>query len=120
VTRSAGNAGIIFRYQDATNYLIAYHNGTNAIVDKVVAGVTTNVISGVAAYSAGAVLRVMADGTTNIRLYYNNAQVGTGTISNFATATVHGLYTTDTGNTFDNFTVWPRGTGNEFSTLNNY
>ncbi len=110
VTRSLGNAGLVFRYQDSSNYLIAYHDGTNVKVDKVVAGVTTNVISGTGTYSAGATLRIITDGTL-INLFYNGSRIGASTgatVTDFSTATIHGLYTTNTGNTFDNFTVWPR------------
>ncbi len=106
--RSAGNAGIVFRYQDSSNYLIAYHDGTNVHLDTVIAGVTASKINAAKAYSAGAVMRIIAEGSS-ISLYYNDAKIGlTQTISNFSTKTIHGLYTTDTGNTFDNFVVWPR------------
>jgi len=107
LTRSAGVGGLVFRYQDSSNYLIAYHDGTNVKVDKVIGGTPTNVISATGAYGAGRTIRVIMDGTA-IRLYYNSALIGTGTITNFATATLHGIYTTDTSNTFDNFVVWPR------------
>lgn len=120
VTRSAGVGGLVLRYQDASNYLIAYHDGTNAKLDKVVAGVTTNVISAAATYSAGAILRVIAAGTA-IRLYYNGAAVGTvQTVADMATATTHGLHTTDTGNTFDNFVIWARGTEGQYAALNGF
>jgi len=107
LTRSAGNGGIVFRYQDTSNYLIAYHDGTNAKVDKVVGGVTTNVISGAKTYSAGSILRVMASGT-GVKLYYNNSLINSATVTDLSTATIHGLYTTDTGNSFDNFTLWSK------------
>ncbi len=120
VTRSAGVGGLVLRYQDASNYLIAYHDGTNAKLDKVVAGVTTNVISAAATYSAGAILRVIMAGTA-IRLYYNGAAVGTvQTVTDMAAATTHGLYTTDTGNTFDNFVAWARGTEGQYAALNGF
>ncbi|GAG43121.1 unnamed protein product, partial [marine sediment metagenome] len=64
LTRAAGNVGIVVRYQDATNYVIGYHTGVNARLDKIVAGVTTNVISVAAVYGAGRVLRVVCEGTT--------------------------------------------------------
>ena len=113
---TSGNCGIVFRYQDSTNYLIAYLTGTLARVDKVIAGTPTNVISAAGAYGAGRVLRVITDGNA-IRLYYNNALIGTGTITNFATSVVHGIYTTNTTATFDNFCVWARGSGNEYGAL---
>ena len=113
VTRAGGVAGIVARWQDTSNYLIAYHDGTNAKLDKVVAGVTTNLISAAATYSAGAVLRLIIDGTNGL-LYYNNVKVALGVVTVPAsTYTLHGLYSTNTSNTFDNLTIWPRGTNNE-------
>ncbi|KKQ91619.1 MAG: hypothetical protein UT17_C0005G0057, partial [Candidatus Woesebacteria bacterium GW2011_GWB1_39_10] len=68
-------------------------------------------------YSAGAVLRVItytSSGSLKVRVYYNNVMIGSeqtvsdaGIISN----TKHGLFSTYSGNTFDNFTLWARGSG---------
>lgn len=115
-TRSAGVTGIVARYADAQNYLIAYHDGTNAKLDKVEGGSTTNLVSGAATYSASAVMRLVLSGTT-ARLFYNNAAVGTVATVPSSTAKNHGLYTTDTGATFDNLVIWARGTGNEYAFL---
>lgn len=122
VTRSAGVAGIVLRYKDSSNYVIAYHDGTNCKLDKVIGGSTTNVKSAVATYSAGATLRVITSGSS-FRLFYNNAAVSTvGTISDAAvqTTTLHGLYTTSTSNTFDNFLIFPVGTNNEHGILDSF
>jgi len=116
-SRTAGATGIVARYADANNYLIAYHDGTNCKLDKVVAGVTTNLISAVATYSATAILRLSVDGT-DARLFYNNATIGTLAVAPASSSFNHGLYTTDTNATFDNFVVWPRGTENEYVGLN--
>ena len=107
LTRSAGNVGIIARYADSNNYLIAYHDGTNIHLDKVVDGSTTSLINSAAAYSAGAVVRLSVTGT-NADLYYNNAKKGSTVVVPSSTATTHGLYTTNTGNTIDNFVVWTK------------
>lgn len=115
-TRTAGVTGIVARYADASNYLIAYHDGTNCKLDKVVAGVTTNLISAAATYSATAVLRLVLDGTA-ARLFYNNAAVGAVATTPAAGSLNHGLYTTDINATFDNFIVWARGTSGEYSGL---
>ena len=68
-------------------------------------------------YVAGATLRVIKD-ATKYRVYYNNALVGSeqtisdaGIIDN----TIHGLFSTYSGNSFDNFTLWARGTGAEYT-----
>lgn len=97
------------------NFLIAYHDGTNVKLDKNVGGTYTNLISAAATYSAGATLRVItytSSGSLKVRVYYNNALVGSeqtvsdaGIISN----TKHGLFSTYSGNSFDNFTLWARG-----------
>jgi len=115
-TRAAGNIGAVYRYADSSNYLIAYHDGTNAKLDKVVAGVTTNLISAAATYSAGAVVRAILSGT-EARLFYNNAAVGSLATAPASSATLHGLYTTDTTNSLDNAQTLARGTGNEYGGL---
>lgn len=122
VTRSAGNAGISARWSDSSNYVFAYHDGTNAVLVKKVAGVDTTLVNAAATYSAGAELRLIIEGT-KFRLYYNNALIGSEqTISDSAlqSGTGHGLYTTNTSNTFDDFTVYARGTGGEYSILDTY
>jgi len=109
-TRSAGNVGVVVRYADADNYVYAIHNGTNALLVKRVATVETTLINAAATYAAGAVLRVIPDGTS-FDLFYNNAKIGTTqTISDAAlqTGTAHGLYTSNTGNTFDDAQAWKR------------
>lgn len=95
------------------NFVIAYHNGISAILEKCVAGVYTTVISAAATYAANATLRVIKDGTS-YSLFYNNAKVGsTGTISDagIISNTRHGLFNTYSGNTLDNAVVWSRKTG---------
>lgn len=113
VTRSGGNAGIVARYVDANNYLIAYHTGTNGVLAQVVAGVTTVLVNAAATYSAGATLRLFLDGTSG-RLMYNNSTVGSAVTVPSSTSTNHGIYTTNTGNTFDNFAVWARGNSSTY------
>lgn len=121
VTLTAGTqAGVVLNLDSAAtpaNFVIAYHDGTNCLLEKCVAGVYTTVISAAATYSAGAVLRVIKDGTA-YRLYYNNALVGTGTISDagIVSNVRHGLFSTYS-NQFDDFVVRARGTGNEYSAL---
>ena len=105
------------------NFLIAYlipagnsETGMLINLDKNVGGTYTNLISA-ATYSAGATLRVItytSAGALKVRVYYNNTMVGSeqtvsdaGIISN----NKHGLFSTYSGNSFDNFTLWPRGSG---------
>ena len=121
LTRAGNEVSIILRYVDADNYIRAIHDGTNMKLIKRVAAAETDVISAVVALGAGAVV-VVGDGTA-FSLYLNNAQVGaTSTISDAAlqTGTRQGLFTTNVGNTFDNFLVFPRGSGGEFAALNKW
>jgi len=76
---------------------------------------TTVVTAATAAWNASYVLRVVKDGTA-VRLYYNNVLIGTGTCDASITGTNHGVFSTYTGNTFDNFTLWARGSGGEYTT----
>lgn len=119
VTRSGGNAGIVLRYVDSSNYIHAYHDGTNAVMVKVVAGTPTTLVTAAAAYSDSANLVAMCDGT-EFRLWYNNAHIGTGTDPTLPGGTRVGLYTTDTGNSFDNFNAWARGSEGQYSVLTRY
>lgn len=129
VTRAAGTGGMIVRYVDADNYVRAIHDGTNCKLIKRVGGVEADSIAGVAAYSAGAVIRVLATSSTDFELYYNNAAVGgsttvlTGgdltTTPALGTSGKQGIYTDNTGNSFDAFISFPRGTNGEYAALNN-
>jgi hypothetical protein len=88
----------------------------------VVAGTTTTLVDTAATYSAGADMRVICD-ATKFRLYYNNALVGTEQAiadAGLQSGTKQGLYTSDTGNTFDDLRVFARGTGGEYAALDNY
>ena len=99
------------------NGVIAYHDGTNCKLEKCVAGVWTTVVSAAATYSANARIVVSKIGTA-YRLYYNNALVGSGTISDagIINNTLHGLFSTDSSNTLDNYTCYASGTGGEYAT----
>ena len=110
VTRAGGVAGVVLRYADADNYVYATHDGTNANLIKRVAGSETSMISTATTYSAGAEIRVIADGTT-FDLFYKDSRRGTAqTIADagLQTGTRAGLYTTDVGNTFAAADTYPR------------
>jgi len=101
------------------NFVVAYYSYNRVYLDKCVNGTWTNIITNFVGYVENAELRVIKDGTT-YRLYYNNALVGTATISDASIInnTRHGLFSTDAANTLDNFTLYARGTGNEYNILN--
>src|SRR5574343_413759 len=114
--------GVALNVDSATNpqnMVIGLTNTYWAKLTKMVNGVWTEVISGNITWVSNAELRVIKDGTT-YRLYYNNALVGTATISDesIINNTRHGLFSTDVRGTLDNFTLYARGTGNEYNILN--
>lgn len=123
VTRSAGSPGLIVRYADGANYVKAVHNGTNAQLIKMVAGTPTTLVNTAATYVAGAALLVICEGQ-KFRLYYNNALIGaeqTIADAGLASGTRQGMTNRDgVGNSFDDFAVYARGTGGEYSALDNY
>lgn len=118
VTRAGGVAGLFVR-ENADDRVMAVHNGTNAQLIKRVASVDTTLINTAATYVAGAELRLICQGTA-FRLFYNNVAIGSEqTISDVSlqAETLAGIYTTDTGNTFDDLVVRARGSGGEYTAL---
>mgnify|MGYP001217212840 CR=1 FL=1 len=112
--------GVALNVDSATNpqnMVIGITNTYRANLTKMVNGVWTEVISGKIKWVSNAELRVIKDGTT-YRVYYNNALVGTATISDASIInnTRHGLFST-ASNTLDNFTLYARGTGGEYTVL---
>ncbi len=122
LTRGTGTVGIALRYAGATSYVYAVHTGANAQLHKVtILGGDTTLIDAAAAYVAGAVLRVISDGTSFF-LFYNNARVGTTqTIADaeLQTGTAHGLYYTDTDSSLDSVVVWERA-GAQYQILDQF
>jgi hypothetical protein len=119
LTRGTGTPGIVVRYADASNYVYAIHDGTNARLIKRVAASETTLVNIAATYAANAPLLIMCSGTA-FRLYYNNAFIGTQqTISDASlqTGTQHGLYYTDTNSTLDTMQTFARGTADEYAAL---
>lgn len=118
---SGTQAGLALNWDNATtptNGVIAYNDGTNAKLEKCVAGTWTTVVSAASTYSANARLVVSKIGTA-YRLYYNNALVGSGTISDagIVNNTLHGRFSTYEGNTLDNYTCYASGTGGEYDSV---
>jgi lysophospholipase L1-like esterase len=105
----AGGAGIgvVARYVDASNYVRAYHDGTNIKLDKVVGGSVTNLFT-VANTTNNAQLQLRAKGTT-FQVMYNNASVGTvQTVSDAAlqSSTRAGIVALGTASTIDAVDCW--------------
>lgn len=105
LTRVGDEIGISLRWTDANNYLRCYHDGTNVVLDEVVAGVPNNLITVAGAYAASANLAVRLIGQ-GAYVWYNNAYIGnTAGINAALTGTIHGTYSTNVGNTNDDFLV---------------
>ena len=120
---SAGTqAGVAMNWDSDSspaNGVIAYHDGTNARLEKNVAGTWTEVISAAATYSANAKIRIIKDGTS-YSLYYNGAKIGaTVTISDAGVKDnkYHGTFDTYASNTIDNVLFRPRGSDGEYNVL---
>jgi hypothetical protein len=108
------HCGIVARLDSTSaplNYLLAVgsldKNGYQYLsLHKVVNGVLTTLIAKTyAAFSAGAYLELRCNGST-IKMYYNNAQVGTDqTVSDagILNNTIHGVCSTDGGNKLNRF-----------------
>lgn len=121
VTHVGGTAGLVARYADANNYVTARHTGTNVQLAKVIAGVATTLIDTVVTYVANAELCLVCEGQA-FRVFYDGAAIGaeqTIADAGVATATQHGLRTSNTGNTFDDFVLRARGSGGEYARLDN-
>lgn len=119
--RAGGNVGLSARYVDTTNYLIAYHDGANAVFAEVVGGAPNVLITGAIAYGASNPLRLILDGA-NARLYYNNTLIGTTAAisSGLLASTKHGTYSNTINNTIDNLTIYARGTSGEYEIMESF
>jgi hypothetical protein len=98
VTLTSGTQGGIVMNLNSdtspTNFVIAYHDGINAHLEKGVGGTYTSLINTAATYVPGATLKVIKNGTS-YSLFYNGTQVDvTKTISDagIISNTRHGLF----------------------------
>jgi len=106
--------------------LIAYLNGVNFRLEKCVAGVYTSLISVANAAVTNAIIRVItyhSGASLKVRCYVNNVFLGAeitvsdaGIIGN----TIHGCFSTYSGNTFDNLVIFARGSDGEYAELDKY
>lgn len=112
LTRSGGVVGIVTRWADANNYVRVVHDGTNVVIVSRVAGSDTTISTTAATYSAGADLEVTWE-RGNILVLYNGARINSGAVGN-TTGTHVGVYSSNTGNTVDDFACYAKGTGGEY------
>lgn len=118
VTRTAGKAGLVLRRGGTTNYVYVVVTGTHVQVYKRISNTETNLQDIATTNVDGARLRVIVEGTA-FRIYYNDLFVVSVTIADASvqSSPLVGLYTTDTANTFDDFTAYARGTGGEYDAI---
>lgn len=122
---AGNNMGIVASYVDTDNYIYAYYDGTNVHLIKRVAGAETPLIDIAAVtFNAANVMKLRIDGTS-VSLFYgtdNNISDSIQTIGDagLLTGTKCGLFTSNIGNIFDNFTVFPLGSEGQYSALNNF
>jgi len=109
LTMTAGcRAGLVLCLDSKTapdDFLIASHDGTNAMLTKCINGSYTSLISAAAAYADGRVLRVVKSGNS-VSLYYNGVQIGLTqdvTGDAYVNNTRHGLFSTSELSTLDSF-----------------
>lgn len=110
ITRTGGNASLVLRYTDDDNYLRIGTDATSAILVEKVAGVENTLSTTAITYGAGNTMRIWINAQA-ARIYYNNLfVVAEASVNAALTGTRVGMYTTDTGNSFDNIVV-NRSTG---------
>lgn len=105
--RGTGGIGIVFRAVDANNYMYAQVGTTQIRIRSVVAGVDT-VLKQVGFVPAiNDVFDLIVTSANLISMRVNGIQRITHTSSQFSTATLHGLWATNSGGTFiyDDFTI---------------
>lgn len=117
LTRAAGEVGVLI-YVDASYFVAVTHDGTNLRFKTMLAGVESNVDLP-ATFGAG-LLQVVRNGES-WEHRWNNVKIGptrTVTQLNIFQSTKVGIYTSDLGNTVDDFTVTPTGSRGEHRRLN--
>ena len=126
--RNAGTqCGLVARLDsDATpaNFIIAYFYGDGTVkVDECVAGVYTQLLSAVQAFTASDHLVLDLNGTA-WRLYHRTAAGVTTLLGNGATNVVTGNlaggFSTYAANRINSFVVWAKGVENQYSILDKW
>lgn len=92
-------------YTAPTTGILAIHDGGTGIhLLKCVAGTWTAVLSTSATYAAGILPRIVNSAANTYQLWYNNVQRGADqTISDAGTGTLHGVFSTYSGNAITGF-----------------
>lgn len=105
--------------------IVAYFGGEgNIFVDQFSGSTWTQLFTAAKAFTANDSLQLIADGA-NIRLIHLTSAgvptlIGSTAAATITTGGYHGQFSTDPGNTLDNFVLYPRGTGGEYAALNRW
>jgi len=108
------------------NFILIYLDNNAIKVDKCISGIYTNIASTVFTYSAGAELYYqlrLDSGVLKLRIYYNNTAIGSElSISDASIISnkIHGLFSTNITNTFDDFIIYPTGNSGEYNILDSF
>lgn len=90
---TAGNAGLVFRWQDSERFWILFINGLTSVVQLVrysPAG-ATSVASIPITKAAGDIIKIKAVGSS-IRVFHNGTELGSVTDTTYQSATSHGIW----------------------------
>lgn len=107
---SAGNASIVFRAFDASNYwqVSVFSSGVFSLFEVVAGGYVSRASTGSGTVGNGHRVVVIAEGTT-IRGYSDNVLRWTyASATNFATATAGDVFSLGTGGVASDLKTWPR------------
>lgn len=115
-------AGVFINLDSETtpaNVVVAYYDGTTMRIDKRVGGTVTNLYTGAATNVDGARMSIRRSGNL-VNVYYNKTAVGsTLTISDagIVSNTLHGVFSSSSGNLFQRIRAWATGSGGEYDAV---
>jgi hypothetical protein len=124
----ATQVGLAVRLDDPTNPtsgIVAYFNNAGSVDCWEFSGATwTLLFTAAKAFVANDSLQLIVDGA-NVRLIHLTSAgvatlIGSTAAASVTTGGYHGLFSTDSGNTLDNFVCYPRGTANEYNLLDKF
>lgn len=98
---------LVFRLQDATNYLTVHARASDYAIKKVVSGTTTTLQTIAQQPVAGDIVKVELNGST-VKVFVNGVEIASRTETTFQAATKHGFATyggVSPKTRFDNFEV---------------
>ena len=124
----ATQVGLAVRLDDPTNPtsgIVACFNNATGVTCWEFSGATwTLLFTASKDFTANDSLQLIVDGA-NVRLIHLTSAgvatlIGSTSVATITTGGYHGLFSTDSGNTLDNFVVRPRGTGGEYNLLDRW